>query len=62
MYDYYEDLFNRLNRETNEYRKTCVDRFNPSTRPNYTANTASNYNRPAQGNEETSRVWPWVKG
>ena len=29
--------FERLNRETQAYRNTCVDRFNPSTRANYSS-------------------------
>lgn len=29
------DLFDRLNRETTEYNRSKVDRFNPSTRRNY---------------------------
>ena len=28
--------FDRLNRETQEWRNTYVDRFNPSTKDNYT--------------------------
>ena len=27
--------FDKLNRDTREWRNTCVDRFNPSTRNNY---------------------------
>jgi hypothetical protein len=33
--------FERLNRETQAYRNTCVDRFNPSTRSNYSATFSS---------------------
>ena len=37
--------FDRLNRETQAHRNTCVDRFNPSTRGNYTTsyNTSGYY-------------------
>lgn len=30
------DKFDRLNRETREYNNRNVDRFNPSTKSNYT--------------------------
>ena len=34
--------FDRLNRETQNYRNTCVDRFNPSTRGNYSTSYNTN--------------------
>lgn len=33
--DYRMQRLDRCNRETQEYRNRCVDRFNPSTQSNY---------------------------
>ena len=38
--------FDRLNRETQQYRNTCVDRYNPSTRSNYVPGVANPYRNP----------------
>ena len=37
------DKFERLNRETREFNNRNVDRFNPSTRPNYQFSTSNPY-------------------
>lgn len=40
--------FDKLNAETNRYRSTCVDRFNPSTCGNYSTAFAN-----ANGSRQT---------
>lgn len=35
MNNYYEQKFNKLNRETQNYNNKNVNRFNPSTKSNY---------------------------
>lgn len=40
---YMEEKIKRLNRETQEYRNRCVDRFNPSTQSNYDSRRDLNY-------------------
>ena len=42
--------FNRMNRETREYRNRCVDRYNESTKGNYS------YFNPYRLNNETYKA------
>lgn len=47
MNNYYEQKFNKLNRETQNYNNKNVNRFNPSTKSNY------NYFDPCKLNNAT---------
>jgi hypothetical protein len=61
MYDYYEEKFARLNRETLEFRNRQVDRFNYSTRSNYNTldpyRTGHGYYNPDTATENNSSGW-----
>ena len=52
--------FDKLNRQTQEYRNRCVDRFNPSTKSNYngyTFNYLNNQTYKANNNQYSKHYY-----